>query len=81
MHSLINRPGDDPLLTEVDAARVLSLSSRTLQAWRAKPFGPRFIRVGRAIRYRRQDIEEWVSEQTVRPTSARYPGAGEEARG
>jgi hypothetical protein len=53
------------LLNEVEAAGVLNLSSRTLQAWRSKGIGPSFIRAGRAIRYRYSDLATWLTEQTV----------------
>jgi excisionase family DNA binding protein len=48
-------------LTEKQAARVLSLSHRTLQAWRRVGFGPAFVRLGRAIRYRREDVLAWAN--------------------
>jgi hypothetical protein len=56
---------EDALLTEVDAADLLRLSVRTLQAWRARGFGPTFVRAGRAIRYRRCDLKEWVNANLV----------------
>jgi hypothetical protein len=46
-----------PLLTEEQAAQLLNLSVRTLQAWRLQNFGPRFVRAGGEIRYARADIE------------------------
>jgi Helix-turn-helix domain len=46
----------DALLTEVQAADLLRLSVRTLQAWRTRAFGPAFVRAGRAVRYRRRDL-------------------------
>ena len=55
----------DPLLTEIDAARLLKVSARTLQAWRGRGRGPAFVRAGRAIRYTRADLTDWVSAQTV----------------
>jgi hypothetical protein len=55
----------DALLAEVHAAQLLCLSSRTLQAWRAKGAGPSFVRAGRAIRYRRRDLLAWVDANTV----------------
>ena len=64
MHRSINGAQDDCLLTEVEAARVLSLSSRTLQAWRCRGFGPRFVRLGRAVRYTRQELKDWVAQQS-----------------
>lgn len=67
MHN--QRPSRDAesLLAEVYAADLLGLSSRTLQAWRSKNEGPPYVRVGRAVRYRRQDLLEWVSQNTIAP--------------
>ena len=61
----------DALLTEMEAAHALSLSSRTLQAWRIRNVGPSYVRVGRAIRYRLNDLRQWVVDQTVNPASDR----------
>jgi Helix-turn-helix domain len=57
----------DELLTEVQAADFLRLSVRTLQAWRARKFGPAFVRAGRAIRYRRRDLIAWIEANTTSP--------------
>lgn len=51
----------EALLTEKEAARVLSISHRTLQAWRAKGIGPIFINMGRVIRYCRRDLGAWMN--------------------
>jgi predicted DNA-binding transcriptional regulator AlpA len=50
----------DELLTEAQAAQLLKLSIRTLQAWRFRATGPRFVRAGRAVRYRRRELNQWV---------------------
>ena len=60
----------DELLTEIQAADLLRLSVRTLQAWRTKGFGPAFVRAGRAVRYRHRDLIVWIEVNTVSPTSA-----------
>lgn len=57
-------PDLDGLLKEQDAAELLSLSVRTLQAWRVRLAGPAFVHVGRAIRYRRRDLLDWISANT-----------------
>jgi hypothetical protein len=57
----------DKLLTEIQAADLLRMSSRTLQAWRGQGVGPPFIRAGRAIRYRRSDVMSWATENTIKP--------------
>lgn len=63
--------GTDPdaLLTEAEAARLLSLSVRSLQGWRVKRSdGPAFVKCGRAVRYRRRDLVAWMERNTVRST-------------
>jgi hypothetical protein len=58
---------DERLLTEVQAADLLRLSARTLQAWRSQHVGPPFVRAGRAIRYRRSALISWTLDNTVIP--------------
>ena len=57
----------EALLGEVQAAKFLNLSTRTLQAWRCQGFGPTFVRAGRAIRYRKADLLSWVAVNLVVP--------------
>ena len=54
----------DTLCDEYDAADFLKLSVRTLQAWRQQACGPAFIRAGRAVRYRRRDLIDWIDANT-----------------
>lgn len=58
----------EPLLVEVQAAKLLNVSIRTLQAWRCRGMGPAFIRVGRAIRYRHSDLISWLQSNRVTPS-------------
>jgi predicted DNA-binding transcriptional regulator AlpA len=58
----------DALLTELEAAELLGLSTRTLQSWRMQETGPAYVRAGRAIRYRRRDLLTWIDSNTVRGT-------------
>ncbi len=49
------------LLHTVEAAYILGLSPRTLEALRLKGDGPPFILVTRkAVRYRRKDLDQWT---------------------
>ena len=61
----------EALLREAQAAEFLSLSVRTLQAWRVRGYGPRFCAAGRAIRYRRSELIAWIEANTVSPTDRR----------
>lgn len=54
------------LFTEDEAAAFLRLKSQTLACWRsAGRYDLPFVRVGRAIRYRRCDLERWLEQRTV----------------
>lgn len=63
-----------PLLTEQDAALALSLSVRTLQAWRVRGGGPLFVRLGRAVRYRPADLDAWLDASRCAHTAQRRAG-------
>lgn len=54
-------PGPDALLTEAQAAHLLSLKPCTLQVWRMRGTGPAFVMVGAAVRYRRLTLSAWLS--------------------
>lgn len=47
------------------AAKYLGVKPPTLTAWRHRGQGPVFIRVGRLVRYREEDLERWVAERAV----------------
>jgi excisionase family DNA binding protein len=54
-------PGE--LLTEAQVARLLAVSLSTMKRLRASGDGPPFLRIGRAIRYRREDVDAWLRQQ------------------
>lgn len=58
------------LLNETQAAEYLGLSVRTLQAWRVRGGGPVFVKLGRAVRYRPDDLNAWINERMAASTSA-----------
>jgi predicted DNA-binding transcriptional regulator AlpA len=58
-----------PLLTQRDAARLLALSTRTLERLRYTGGGPRFVRLRGSVRYRVSDLEAWIAPRVVSSTS------------
>jgi predicted ATPase len=56
------------LLSEGQAAVVLTVKIKTLQAWRGRGGGPKFVKVGRLVRYRQEDLEQFLSERTFTHT-------------
>jgi predicted DNA-binding transcriptional regulator AlpA len=59
----------DFLINQKQAARILGLSVRTLERHRIAGTGPRFARLGRLIRYRQNDLTEWVDSKLQNSTS------------
>jgi excisionase family DNA binding protein len=57
------------LLTPDEVAQWLGKPKATLYAWRSRNLGPRGIRVGNALRYRRTEVERWLDEQTDDPAN------------
>ncbi|MGD2114479.1 MAG: helix-turn-helix domain-containing protein [Acidobacteriota bacterium] len=64
-----DRPDALPLLDQTEAAEFLAVSTRTLEGWRSSGGGPPFVRVGRRVRYRLQDLQEWIGERTFGSTT------------
>jgi predicted DNA-binding transcriptional regulator AlpA len=68
-----------PLLSAQDLADFLDLPIATIYAWRCRRQGPPGFRIGRHLRYRRSDIEQWINHQledSIRdPSSSLQRGA------
>jgi predicted DNA-binding transcriptional regulator AlpA len=54
----------DRLLTVDEVAQWLGKPKTTLYVWRTRGLGPRGIKVGNALRYRRRDVETWLDQHT-----------------
>ena len=59
------------LMDTREAAAVLGVQPRTLEAWRLRGSGPRYVQVGRLVRYRRATLEQWLAERERSSTSDR----------
>ena len=56
----------DPLLTIDEVATWIRKPKATLYSWHSRGLGPRAIRVGNVLRYRRSDVEQWLEDHTDR---------------
>jgi excisionase family DNA binding protein len=56
-------------LTTKEAATWLRLGKATLDRFRLTGEGPRYCKLGGAVRYRRADLEEWLESRLTRSTS------------
>ena len=52
------------LIDECALAVRLGVSRSTLQSWRYEGRGPRYIKLGRLVRYRNADIDAYLISQT-----------------
>ncbi len=57
------------LMTTIEAADYLTLSKPTLERWRLTGEGPKFAKMGDAVRYRQEDLDAFVSESIVKTTA------------
>ena len=53
------------LLTEAELADALGICRRTLIRWRMARKGPPHVQLGRGIRYRAADVQDWLAENVV----------------
>lgn len=53
----------DRLLTVQELAEYLGVPVATLYQWRYRREGPPGFRVGRHVRYRWSDVQEWIEHQ------------------
>ncbi len=60
---------DFELLDTASAARALGLRPSTLNKWRTTGCGPRFVRLGAAVRYRRVDLAAFIECRVVASTA------------
>ncbi len=56
-------------LTQIETAKLLRISARTLERQRVEGPGPKFIKAGRRVLYRRSDIDDWTDQRTFTSTS------------
>jgi predicted DNA-binding transcriptional regulator AlpA len=59
----------DAALNENQAAEFLGISVRTLQAWRVRGGGPRYLKIGRSVRYQRRELVAFQQDHTVGSTT------------
>ena len=61
----------DPLLCPRDAAKILNVSLSWLAKSRLTGSGPRFVKIGRAVRYLESSLREYIKGRTRGSTSER----------
>lgn len=55
----------DDLLTAKEVARMVRVDVWTFYRWLRRGLGPRALRLGGIVRFRRRDVEAWMAEEHV----------------
>ncbi len=81
MSTTIDNNVEGGILTIDQAAAYLSIPKATLYTWRTRRagFGPRAVKLGGCLRYRRSDLDAWVAEHVE--TLRRHSGIPEQRAG
>jgi predicted DNA-binding transcriptional regulator AlpA len=52
-------------VSEADLARRVSVSTAVLRKWRREGNGPRFLKLGRLVRYLVRDVDAWLEAHCI----------------
>jgi len=52
------------LLTTEELAKLLGMATYTLHKYRTQGLGPKYVKLGRLVRYNIDDVQEWINEKT-----------------
>ena len=59
----------ETLLNEHDVARITGLSVASVRRWRLLRKGPKYLKIGAAVRYNPEDLVSWLKS---RPTGGEH---------
>lgn len=54
------------VMTVKEASRYLKISTNTLATWRHEKRGPQFIKTGRSVKYRLEDLDAYLKQNTIK---------------
>ena len=57
------------MLNTPDAAAYLGVQEPTLETWRCLGRGPAFVKIGRLVRYRVADLDQYIESRRVNSTA------------
>jgi excisionase family DNA binding protein len=72
MSTTVDTSHESMILTIDEAAAYLAIPKATLYTWRTRRvgFGPRAVKMGGCLRYRRADLDAWIMEH-LEPTEVK----------
>jgi len=63
---------DSAAMSESELAQTANVSIAVLRKWRRERKGPRYLKLGRLVRYLARDVDAWLEEHAV--DGGRKPG-------
>ena len=51
------------MFTPAEAAEYVRYPEETLRRWRSLGIGPKFVKAGRHVRYRKVSLDRWLTER------------------
>ncbi len=57
----------DQILNDVEAAKTLNVATQTLRNWRTARRGPAYLKLGRSVRYRVEDLQDYMEKCRIQP--------------
>ena len=60
---------NDKLLSPDDVQELYNIPVTTLEKWRSLKVGPPYHKLGKHIRYKPKDVEQWIETKKVITTS------------
>lgn len=73
-HTQAPPPRPSPNLKTEEAAKYLNVQPATLEQHRWRGTGPRFVKIGRSVRYRMADLEAFLEERVFSSTTEAQRG-------
>jgi len=62
------------MMTPAQTAEALEVSPATLARWRWAGRGPKFVKYGKHVRYRRQDVVDFIEASIREHTASGFTG-------
>jgi len=60
----------DRIMTVSEVAEYVAMSASTLNKLRLFGGGPRYLKLGRSVRYRASDVDAWISSRVAENTAS-----------
>lgn len=58
--------GEKEYLTQDEVSKLTGVAKGTLENWRVKKIGPPYLKLGRSVRYKLSDLNEWLASREMK---------------